>query len=99
MKVIMIKVIITEQLLIKLISQVIQVLIQKLDYYTKISKKLMLKLHDHISKIIILLTKIVLKFYQQIMIFKAAIFTSLKAKISLLMIVSSYHTAIKRFNC
>ena len=96
MKVNMIKVIITEQLLIKLISQVIQVLIQKLDYYTKISKKLMLKLHDHISKIIILLTKIVFLIYQK---FKAAIFTSLKAKISLLMIVSSYHTAIKRFNC
>ena len=98
MKVNMIKVIITEQLLIKLISQVIQVLIQKLDYYTKILKKLMLKLHDHISKIIILLTKILFIFYQ-IMKFKAAIFTSLKAKISLLVIVSSYHTAIKRFNC
>ena len=98
MKLNMIKVIITEQLLIKLISQVIQVLIQKLDYYTKISKKLMLKLHDHISKIIILLTKILFIFYQ-IMKFKAGIFTSLKAKISLLVIVSSYHTAIKRFNC
>jgi uncharacterized protein involved in cysteine biosynthesis len=98
MKVNISKVIITEQLLIKLISQVIQVLIQKLDYYTKILKKLMLKLHDHISKIIILLTKILFIFYQ-IMKFKAGIFTSLKAKISLLVIVSSYHTAIKRFNC